>query len=191
MPSHAYTDHLLVLLRDATELHDAHSQLRTGQVGRQWGLGALNRAVVVMCVSAWEAYIEEVVRESIETFRPTPPAVMSTWQSLNASVRGQLGRFNTPNPDNVRMLISDAIGLPNVCDSWIWQNCDAQHARQLLSEALTFRHQIAHGVNPRPTIHNQYSSRLPGFFNRLGLCTDNAIRGHLVNALAVANPWPQ
>ncbi len=32
------------------------------------GLGALNRAVVVMCVSAWESYIEEVVRESIETF---------------------------------------------------------------------------------------------------------------------------
>ena len=190
MPSNAYTNHLLVLLRDATELHDAHVELRTGQVGRQWGLGALNRAVVVLCVSAWESYVEEIVRESLESFRPIAPAPLSTWQALNASARSQIGRFNTPNPDNVRMLISDAIGLQDVTPFWNWRNCTPSHARNLLSQALTYRHQIAHGVNPRPIIHNQYSGWLPGFFERLGLHTDNAIRDHLVNVLAVAAPWP-
>jgi hypothetical protein len=50
MPSTAFTQHLLVLLEDADELNDAHVQQRTGRPGRQWGLGAINRAVVVLCV---------------------------------------------------------------------------------------------------------------------------------------------
>ncbi len=52
MPSKAYRDHLVVLLSDAEELTKAHKKLRTGKPGRQWGLGSLNRAVVVSAVSA-------------------------------------------------------------------------------------------------------------------------------------------
>src|SRR5262245_28615509 len=70
MPSNAYTGHLLPLLRDAEELDEAHEELRTGAPGRQYGLASLNRATVVMCVSAWEAYIEELVRESLTALRP-------------------------------------------------------------------------------------------------------------------------
>jgi hypothetical protein len=43
------------LLRDAEELDDAHTELKTGSPGRQYGLASLNRAVVVMSVSAWES----------------------------------------------------------------------------------------------------------------------------------------
>ena len=127
MPSNAYTNHLLPLLADATELGDAHAELRTGLVGRQWGLGALNRAVVVMCVSAWEAYIEEVVTECLTVLRPVPGAPLGTWAALNATIRGQIGRFHTPNVDNVRSLISDAIGLHDITLSWNWRNCSVQH----------------------------------------------------------------
>jgi hypothetical protein len=48
MASNAFTQHLEILLHDAEELEAAHRQLRTGLPGRQWGLGALNRAVVVI-----------------------------------------------------------------------------------------------------------------------------------------------
>jgi hypothetical protein len=55
---------------------------------------------------------------------------------------------------------------------------------------MDYRHQVAHGVNPRPVIHNTYSRLLPDFFQRLARCTDNAVRAHLVAALGVPNPWP-
>ncbi len=123
MPSNAFTQHLLALLEDADELVDVHGQMRTGLPGRQWGLGALNRAVVVMSVSAWEAYIEEVIIEAITAIRPAAGNALGNWPALNASARSAIGRFNNPNVENVRMLISHSIGLPDITASWYWRNC--------------------------------------------------------------------
>ncbi|HEY8503266.1 MAG TPA: HEPN domain-containing protein [Gemmataceae bacterium] len=189
MPSNAFTVHLNQLLRDADELDDAHSRLRTGTPGRQYGLAALNRAAVVMCVSAWEAYVEELVRESVLAMRPAA-APFGAWSAHNAAVLGQLGRFNNPNVENVRTLLSDAIGLRDVQQSWAWRNCTSDQAVQRLAVAMRLRHQIAHGVNPRPVIHNQYSSQLPEFFRRLGRATDQAVRNHLVSVIGIAHPRP-
>jgi hypothetical protein len=145
--------------------------------------------VVIIAVSAWEAYIEELVKESVEVIRPAAPP-MGSWSSLNAAARSQVGRFNNPTPDNVRSLLADTIGLADITDSWFWPGVNAQRARERLGEALRHRHQIAHGVNPRPTIRNQYASGLPAFFRRVGRCTDRSVRGYLINTLGVANPWP-
>lgn len=189
MPSNALRVHLNQLLRDADELDDAHARLRTGSAGRQYRLAALNRAAVVMCVSAWEAFIEELVRESLNVLCATAPA-LTGWSIHSATVGTQLARFNNPNVDNVRTLLSDALGLANIQQSWFWQNCTAAQATQRLTTAITLRHQIAHGVSPRPIIHNQYSSQLPDYFRRLGSATDQAVRNHLVNVIGIANPWP-
>lgn len=189
MASNAFSLHLAQLLRDAEELDDAHVRLRTGQRGRQYGLASLNRATVVMSMSAWESYIEELVRQSLEALRPVA-APLGPWPVINASVRASLGRFNTPNAENVAELIRNSIGLPDIRDAWNWQNCTTAQARQRLNDALNFRHQIAHGVNPRPNIVNLYSSQLPDFVRRLALCTDNAVRQYLVDTLGVVAPWP-
>ena len=189
MASFAFTNHLLSLLRDSEHLYDAACQLPSGIPGRPLRIAALNRAVVVTSVSAWEAYVEELVRESLNSLRPAVPP-LGLWPALNASVRSQLGRFNTPNTENIRMLISDAIGLQDVQLYWTWRNCTSVQAVQRLAVAMTLRHQFAHGVNLRPVVATFYSSQLPDFFRRLGRCTDRAVRDHLVNVLGVANPWP-
>ena len=190
MPSAAYSGHLLPLLRDAEDLDAAYLELRVGSAKRPFGLGALNRAAVVMCVSAWEAFVEELVREALERIRPPAPS-LGVWPALNASARGAVGRFNTPNTDQVRTLFSDAIGMQDVQANWSWRGCTPAQARARLHEVMELRHQIAHGVNPRPTIHNRYSSALPDFFRRLGRCTDAAVRRYLVATLGVMAPWPE
>ena len=184
MASTAFIQHLAALLADAEELIEAHSRLRTGRPGRQWRLGALNRAVVVIAVSAWEA----VVKESLAAIRPSP-GPMGVWSSLNASVRSEIGRFHTPDAHQVRSLFA-SLGLDDVTAAWSWTNCTPQQARNRLTEILRQRQHIAHGVNPRPTIHNMTSSRLPAFFRNLARCTDSAVRAYLVDVLGVANPWP-
>jgi hypothetical protein len=189
MASNALAGHLDPLLDDAIHLRDSARQLPAGIPGRPRRIAALNRAIVVTCVSAWEAYIEELVRESLNALRP-PAAPLGVWPALNATVRGQLGRFNTPNTENIRVLISDSLGLQDVQTNWTWQNCTSDQAVERLATAMTLRHQIAHGVNPRPVVDTVYASQLPGFFRRLGVCTDRAVREHLVNVLGIANPWP-
>jgi len=188
VPSNAFSEHLLPLLRDADHLYDAAGQLPVGIPGRPLRVAVLNRAVVVTCASAWEAYIEELVRESIDVLRP-PAAPLGLWPAHNASVRGQLGRFHNPNMENVRMLISDSVGLQDIQASWAWQICTSAQAVQRLADAMTLRHQIAHGVNPRPIVATFYASQLPDFFRRLGRCTDRAVRDHLMIVLGIANPW--
>lgn len=162
MASSALTGHLVALLRDADHLIGVSRQLLSGVPGRVSRVAALNRAIVVACVSAWEAYIEELVRESLDALRPPSPP-LGVWPALNATIRGQLGRFNTPNTENVRMLISDATGLQDIQTAWSWQNCTAPQAAQRLAEAMKLRHRIAHGVNPRPVVATIYSSQLPDF----------------------------
>ncbi len=190
MPSNAFTNHLEQLLLDAEELDDAHTELRTGNPGRQYGLASLNRAIVGTTVSAWESYIEELMRESVLALRPQGPPFAAPWPALSVYVTGRLGTFNTPNQHNVEQLIRNCLGLKGVHLMWIWQNCTSAQAVQRLTDAMTYRHQIAHGVNPRPVIHNYYSSQLPTFFRRLARCTDAAVRNHLVGVHGLPNPWP-
>lgn len=169
-------------------MQDAHKRLRTGQAGRQWGLGALNRAAVVLAVSSWEAYLEEVVRECLEALRPAAPP-LGVWPALNASVRGDLGRFNTPNAENARRLFLESFGVQDMTAEWHWRNCTPAQARDLLNEALTNRHHIAHGVNPRPTIHNSYARWLPGFIARLARSTDAGLKRHFQTTFHVTLSW--
>jgi hypothetical protein len=129
LPSNAFSVHLRQLLLDADELDDAHAQLRTGAPGRQYGLASLNRAAVVMAVSAWESYVEELMRESIQALRPLAPPP-GAWPALNAYAMGLLGNFNTPNPVNVERLIRNCLGVAGrggrggagrggVCQPWM------------------------------------------------------------------------
>jgi hypothetical protein len=138
MASNAFVGHLDPLLEDASHLLACADQLSPGIPGRRSRVAALNRSVVITCVSAWEAYIEELARESLNVLRPPAPP-LGVWPALNATVRGQLGRFNTPNAENIRMLISDALGLQDVHSHWAWQNCKSEQAVQRLTEAMTLR----------------------------------------------------
>jgi hypothetical protein len=190
MPSNAFTVHLVQLLQDADDLDDAHSRLKTGKPGRQYRLASLNRAALVISVSAWESNVEELMRECLLVLHAPPAPPLDPWPALNAYVLGLLGRFHTPNSNNVTNLIDNCLGLPSISSSWTWQNCTPAQAAARLDAVLDFRHQIAHGVNPRPPIHNTYSAPLPLFFRKLALCTDRAARAHLVGTLGIATPWP-
>jgi hypothetical protein len=181
--------HLSELLRDADELARAHTHLRTGSPGRQYGLTFLNGAALVMSASAWEAYVEELMREAVQALRPAVPH-LGAWPALNAYVMGLLGNFHTPSQANVERLVRNCLGLADIHVAWAWQNCPSAQAVQRLTQVMTYRHQIAHGVNPRPTILYNYSSPLPAFFRRLARCTDDAVRRHLVNVHGIPAPWP-
>jgi hypothetical protein len=189
VPSNAYVVHLPQLLEDAFELGDAHNRLKTGTRGRQFGLASLNRAAVVLIVSAWESYIEELMRESLHALLPAAGPV-GNWPAMSAYVHGLLARFHVPDKENVDRLVQNCLGLANVSAFWGWQNCTSSQAITRLAEALKHRHEIAHGVNPRPRILYAYASSLRILVLNLARCTDSAVRNHLITVHHVALPWP-
>jgi hypothetical protein len=177
------------MLLDAEALDDAHTRLSALTVPPQASLDAVTRAVVVACVSAREAYVEDLVREVVEVMRPPVPP-LGVWSSHQAWVLGELRRFNTPNPENVRLLLSNTLGVPDVRQSWTWSGHTPTQAENHLAVAMRLRNQIAHGVSPRPLVAYQYASQLPAFFRHLGLATDQAVRLHVVSTLGIPTPWP-
>ena len=187
--SNALGSHLVNLLQDPEDLLDVASQLPANYPGRQQHQEALNRSVIVTAVSAWEAFVEAIVRESIDLLCPPAP-LLGPWPTHKAAILGQLGRFNTPDLENVRSLLSNALGLPNIPHFWAWQNVTTTQARDRLAEVMKLRHEVAHGVHPRPNVASFYASTVPDFFREMGRCTDRAVRHHLVNVLGIANPWP-
>lgn len=189
MPSNALVVHLDQLLHDAEELDDAYVKLVSANPALVHSLEALNRAAVVMCVSAWESYIEELVHESLNAMRPAAGS-LGPWPAHNAWIRGRLGRFHNPNMEDVRMILSDSIGLPDRHLAWVWPNSTSNQAIHELAVVMTLRHQIAHGANPRPPVLNPYSGQLPEFFRRLGQATDRAVRDHLVSVIGPVDPRP-
>jgi hypothetical protein len=186
--SKALSDHIEAVLGDAEELLRAHEQLRTGAVGRQWGLGGLNRSAVLMSIAAWECYVEQVVGEAIELVRPAigPTA---TWQAFEAHATRLLGRFNTPNTANVRVLFRDSLTLQDVSAGWRWRGCSIQQSTSNLERLLALRHQTAHGVTPRPTVHNHLSEWAVLFVRRLAQKTDEVVGQHLRVAFGVNPGW--
>jgi len=189
VPSNAYAGRLVPLLRDAEELNDAYTQLHGVAALQHFATAALNRAAVVLCISAWEAYVEELVRESLQALHtPIPHAGLT--HALNQLLEDDLNRFNTPSGANVQSLLRQTIGVPDVRRFWYWPGMTIVQAGSALGQALTLRHQIAHGVHPRPVVHNHYTSQLPDFFRRLGRKTDVAVRNRLVNNHGIPAPWP-
>lgn len=186
------------LLKDVEELNTAHANLRTGNRGRQWDLAALNRSVIVLTVSAWEAYVEDLVLECVDLLRsPTQPAQPggsplawphNAWPALNAEVKRVAKQLHTPNPPNVKRLVATATGLADVTLGWSYRRCNNAKAIQKLDELLTLRHQIAHGVHPRPVVHNKYATWAPLFVARIVECTESTLRSHLIG-LGIPNPW--
>ncbi len=175
MASNAYSGRLVPLLRDAEELNDAYTQLQGVPPLQHFATAALNRAVVVMCISAWEAYIEELVRESLQMLHnPVPhPGLV---QALDQLLQADLERFNTPSAGNVHSLLRQTVGVADIRRSWYWPGMTIGQAVSDLGRALNLRHRIAHGAHPRPVVHNHYTSQLPDFFRRLGRRTDATVR---------------
>lgn len=189
MASNALSDHLEAVLIDAEELVAAHANLCTGERGRQYGLGAINRAIVVMCAAAWEAYVEEIVREAINSLIPPTGSAGTAWPALNANAKNEIKRFNNPNSQNVRNLLHKTLALPDVTNSWYWQNCSTRKAVSALDDFLKTRHETAHGENPRPTVHNKYTVRLISLVRNLAKRTDVTIASHLASTHGIPRPW--
>lgn len=193
--SRARTSTFEPVMEDVRELQSVHMQLRTGERGRQWGLGGVNRGAVALILSAWEAYVEDVALECVDAIRPTmlattPPVwPHDVWPALRSTTVSKVQQLHTPSAQNVRNLFRSALGLPDVTARWSWRGCSTSTTLTKFDGLLQLRHQIVHGVVPRPNVQYKYVLWAQLFIERVVARTDEVLREHLVANLGVAAPW--
>lgn len=127
--------------------------------GRRWNEFALNRAVVVMAVAAWQAAAEDMTTAAVDAAEPdsSSPMSLASYRLLAGQARKAVGDLATPHGENVRNMMVQAGFDP--WPHWIVpshrQGVPALRPRETeewLRKWLRVRHAIAHGDAHLPSV---------------------------------------
>lgn len=183
-----------LLLRHSATNRNALNSLADGQIYYHSALAFL--------VAAWEAYIENLTRNFIQTVaNPLDPKYLIIHGILLDRIEEYLKRFNTPSADNCRKLLVDYTGYDPIGD-WVWsaRRMGAVQTRARLDEILKVRHSFAHGF-PIPTLSWTQSSSgeirltaaaiddVNAFFKFMVKTTDNGMKNHLGASFGISAGW--
>jgi hypothetical protein len=136
----------------ADNLIELHRRGRQGQ-GRRFAEMSLNRAVVVLTVAAWQAYIERLVDEVLDYMSiPQGAQGHNAYLVLRADVSNHVQNFSTPNAENTLRLLA-RVGF-NPRANWTWTEGSLTIMPPLacdrINQWLRIRHAVAHGDSALP-----------------------------------------
>jgi hypothetical protein len=180
-------------MTDPDNLRASHRALRRGP-GRRFREVSINRAIVVLTVAAWQAYVEDLLDEIVEYLRVSPndPA-FPRFRVILADCRTAIHRFSTPNAEGTRELLMR--GGFDPWPSWSWGgrwSMQGTQVRERMNQWLQVRHAIAHGdadlpherclsltISGDPTLTLANAESCIAFFQRVvNATTDAAIAAH-------------
>ncbi|MCE8052513.1 hypothetical protein HOP61_14535 [Halomonas daqingensis] len=212
MPSqshHAFLDQL----GSVDQLITIHGRIQSGK-GRRHEQDALHKAGVVMTVAAWQAYIEKIIRETLNNiesgfYGPTATQTAPHWalHSFNlrrAEILGTVNKFNTPNTQNIQRIFQEAFDFdPWPC--WEWyrgpRKWNGHQTRVRTDSWVKIRHAIAHGYplpdnmdflqdkNGNARLNLTLLRECLNHFKHIALQTDHSLRDYLENQYNIHSPW--
>lgn len=166
------------LVKNVTEvlrLLEIHGQITTVGPGRKHDLQILHKSAIVLLVACWEAYVEDLVKVSLDYLvsncpdhKVFPKEVLVRVASKNAgldawnlvgdgwksALRANLaeilakstGTLNTPKTTQVDDPFKKALGVSSLSSHWHWQGRTVTMVTKALDDLVTLRGSIAHGV---------------------------------------------
>lgn len=158
--------------------------------GRRRREVSLNRAVVVLTVAAWQAYLEALVNQILDPMAiPSGAQGHERFRIVKMNATKAAYNFSTPNAKNTRRLLMHLDFDP--WPHWAWEERDVRldtaAVRDRMNAWLLVRHAIAHGHPELPDV--DVLTSLPGgrrslrrgnaeacmeFFQRVVSCTTQA-----------------
>lgn len=102
----------------------------------------LKRAGLIMALTAWETYVEDLIVEVVIGGNPNADAGHAE-RFMQDRLKDELKRFNNPASDKTRKLFVDYAGV-DVTKQWKWANYEPASARKKLDELLRLRGDIVH-----------------------------------------------
>jgi hypothetical protein len=141
----------------------------------------LKRAGLVMALTAWETYVEDLVREEVSSrLRVIDGSYVGKF--VHARLNEELKRFHNPTSEKTKKLFHDYLEV-DVTASWAWQQIDPARAKKTLDELISKRGDAVHrskqtaaGAPPAPHfVKREELEKCIKFLKCLVEATDNAI----------------
>ncbi len=162
----------------------------------------LYHAALAAYVAAWNAYINNLVREFYNLISdPSNQIFDAVYTIAQQAADNALTRYNTPNWDNTRNILVQYTGYDPISDwSDSQPNMNGHQVQQRLQEILKVRHSFAHGSDIPAYVWTQSPSgrvRLTSkaieetemFFKNLVKVTDKGIKAHIESTYRLKNFW--
>lgn len=106
----------------------------------------LKRAGLVMALTAWETYVEDLVLEEV-TARLRVVDGSYVGKFVLKRLDDELKRFHSPTSDKVKKLFVDFLEV-DVTAEWEWSNYDCTKAKKTLDELISKRGDAVHRSKP-------------------------------------------
>lgn len=102
----------------------------------------LKRAGLVMALTAWETYVEDLAREEVQArLRAVNGSPLGKF--VQARLDEELKRFHTPNAEKTKRLFLEYLEV-DVTVQWQWLHFDQQKVRKTLDELISRRGDAVH-----------------------------------------------
>jgi len=139
--------------------------------------GVLKKASLIMTLTAWETYVEDVVTEIFDAkFSLIKGSQFGNFAEKQLHER--LKVFNNPNSNKTKKLFEEFFGV-DVTEHWIWPNVLPKDAREQLNKWISKRGEAVHRAqldNTQPQIiRKDELEKCLRFFKALAQATDKAL----------------
>jgi hypothetical protein len=103
----------------------------------------LKRASLVMALAALETYIEDRIKEAVDTVSDRGSDASQLVKFYKSSLDNELKTFHTPTTERIKTIFVKYLGV-DVTDGWSWSNYDRSRASKELNKIAKKRGDIAH-----------------------------------------------
>ena len=194
---------------DVEQLLEIHGEVAGTERGRKFGVSALNKAAIVLIVTAWETYskdaamqslhrvlervktpdsLEKAVRVAVaeELRRRKDPTLAwhlagDGWREFTISVLARHTEIGSPDAKRVTAMMRNMIGLESLAASWYWHGMSADRAAEKLSELIILRGDIVHKGSAEQPVHKIDVTDYLGHVKRLVNKTEATLTGYLLS----------
>lgn len=211
MPSQAYLNFENNLLDEVTRIIESHRQLNFAGKGKR-GLGHITRSGVLMLCAAWEVYIEDLLKESVEYFcnnEITPKRLPKIVQKeLSRYVKNSnnelkplelagegwkltylndcnesISIFNTPKSTNIDNSYKRFLGIKSLSNNW-------SLGQEIINKIVIDRGEIAHKGREAKYISIKDLNNYLIDIKKTAIETDNYVADYLQNNCSCNRaPW--
>lgn len=163
-----------IAIQDADHLLELFDNLnKEGSIKHE----ELKRAAVIMSLTAWETYIEDIVTEVVESqVKLLDGSKIATF--IKSSLEEELRTFNTPNSSKTKKIFERFLHI-DVTKRWDWINGDCDAVRKKLNNWIKTRGQAVHRAVIDKQVHHLVNrndaSKCITFFKKIVDVTNETI----------------
>lgn len=138
---------------------------------------ALKKASLILALTAWETYVEDVITEIFNAkFSMVKGSMLGNFAEKQLQER--LKQFHNPDSRKTKQLFEEFFDV-DITESWVWNNVDSKTARTQLNKWISLRGDAVHRVNVDPTaphvIKKDELAKCIRFIEELVKATDQAV----------------